>query len=396
MTASTPAAVYLDHAATTPVRPEVIDVVAEVMRTVVGNPTGAHAAARRARHVVEESRDRVAAVLGVHPSEIVFCSGGTEADDLAVSGVVEASGGRPVCTAVEHPAVLEAVEAFGGTVVGVDETGVVDPDRILEAVGPDTAMVSVMSVNNEVGVVQPVERIAALLADHAPGVLLHTDAVQAVAWLDPSPFVAAADLASVSAHKVGGPQGVGCLVVREGSRLAPRHRGGGQERERRSGTHDVAGIAGMAAAMEAAAADRRGRADRITGLRDLLLDGLTRLEGASAPGASARSAGLLAPHVATVAFEGLVAEELLFLLDREGIAASGGSSCSSGALQVPHTLAAMGVPRSAARGAVRFSLGHTTTQADVDRVLEVLPRIVDHLRGSNPDRRADAVVGSPA
>ncbi len=387
-------AVYLDHAATTPVRAEVVEVVAEVMRTVTGNPTGSHAAARRARDVVEDARDRVAAVLGVRPSEIVFCSGGTEADDLAVSGAVAARGGRAVCTAVEHPAVLEAVEAMGGTVVGVDPTGIVDPERVIGAVDADTAVVSVMSVNNEIGVVQPVEEAAALLAEHAPGVLLHTDAVQAMAWMDPTPFVAAAHLASVSAHKVGGPQGVGCLVVREGVTIAPRHRGGGQERDRRSGTHDVAGIAGMAAAMEAAAADRRARAQQITELRDRLLDGLSRVDGAVSPGAAARRLGKLAPHVAMVAFDGLIAEELLYLLDREGIAASGGSSCSSGALQVPHTVAAMGVPRSLARGAVRFSLGHTTTPAEVDRVLDVVPRLVAHLRGATAAEPSPATAGS--
>jgi len=384
VTVPAPATVYLDHAATTPVRPEVVDAVAEVMRTVTGNPTGGHHVARRARDLVEDARDRVAAALGAAPAEIVFCSGGTEADDLAVHGVVAARGGRPACTAVEHPAVLEAVEAVGGVVVPVEPSGLVDPERLVGAIDADTPLVSVMAVNNEVGVVQPVAEVARLLAEAAPGAILHSDAVQAAAWLDLAPVVEAAHLVSISAHKFGGPQGIGALVVREGVEIAARHLGGGQERGRRSGTHDVAGIVGMVVALEAAVAERRSLAPGIAALRDRLLDGLAVLPGATLPGGSARSEGRLAPHVATVAFDGLAGEELLYLLDREGIAASGGSSCSSGALQVPHTLEAMGIPRSTAAGAVRFSLGRTTTAADVDHVLTVLPGIVDHLTAAVP------------
>ncbi len=375
--------VYLDHAATTPVRPEVVDVMVEVMRGVTGNPSGAHGPARRARDVVEESRERIAEVLGATPGEIVLCSGGTEADDLAVTGAVRRRGGTAVCTSVEHPAVLEAVEALGGVVAPVDGAGLVDLDRLADAVDASTSLVSVMAVNNEVGVVQPVAEVAALVRELAPGAVVHTDAVQAAPWLDLRELVQLVDLVSVSAHKLGGPQGVGCLVVRDGVLLEPRQRGGGQERDRRSGTHHVAGIAGMAVAMNSAAVARATDGARVTALRDRLLDGLlAAVPDLVVPGEAARRRGTLAPHVATVAVPGSASEELLYLLDRAGIAASAGSACSSGAQQVPHTLAAMGLDPAVAGGAVRFSLGHTSCDADVDRVLDAMPAIAAHLRGA--------------
>lgn len=375
--------VYLDHAATTPVRPEVVDVMVEVMRGVTGNPSGAHGPARRARDVVEEARERIAELVGVTPGEVVLCSGGTEADDLAVTGAVRRRGGTAVCTSVEHPAVLEAVQALGGVVAPVDGAGVVDLDRLADSFDGSTSLVSVMTVNNEVGVVQPVADVAALVREVAPDALVHTDAVQAAPWLDLRELVRVVDLMTVSAHKLGGPQGVGCLIVRDGVVLEPRQRGGGQERDRRSGTHHVAGIAGMAVAMASAAATRTMEAARVAAMRDRLLDGLlAAVPGLVVPGAAARDRGALAPHLATVAVPGAASEELLYLLDRAGIAASAGSACSSGAQQVPHTLAAMGVEPAVAGGAVRFSLGHTSTDADVDRVLDAFPRIVAHLRGA--------------
>jgi cysteine desulfurase len=374
---------YLDHAATTPLRPESLAALRAVLEAPRGNPTGTHAVARAARRVVEESRDVVADALGCRPGEVVFTGGGTEADNLAVAGVHAARGGSVVCSAIEHHAVLRPVEAVGGVTAPVTGDGLVDLDALARVLGPATTLVSVMLVNNEVGTVQPLAEVADVVARRAPGAVLHTDAVQAVAWLDVARATAAAHLVSVSAHKVGGPQGVGALVVRDGTPLRPQVLGGGQERERRSGSHDVAGIAGFAAALAATVAERDATVARVARLRDRLADGLL----ASVPGC--RETGGRATKVAgtcSVLFEEVDAEALLVLLDRAGICASAGSSCASGASEPSHVLAAMGVPRLAARGALRLSLGSTTTGADVDRALACIPGAVAQVRERDPLR----------
>jgi cysteine desulfurase len=348
---------YLDHAATTPVRPEVAEAMLPWLTGRFGNPSGAHAVARGARQAVEEARDSLAEALGCRPREIVFTGGGTEADNLAVAG----STGTVACSAFEHHAVLDAVLARGGGTIPVLPTGVVDVD----AVPVDADLVSVMLVNNEVGTIQPLADVAA----RARG-LVHTDAVQALPWLDVAAHAAAADLISVSAHKVGGPQGVGALVVREGVTLVPLLRGGGQERERRSGTHNVAGIVGFAAAVRAC----RASPASVGGLRGRLADGLL----GAIPGSreSVDRAGTV-PGILSLLIDDVESEALLVLLDQAGVCASAASACASGAMQASHVLTALGLP---AGGALRLSLGWTSTDAEVDHALEVIPAAVARLR----------------
>ncbi len=305
---------------------------------------------------------------------MVFTGGGTESDNAAIAGAVA---GRRVCPAAEHHAVLHAVERQGGTVVAVDERGRVDLDALAAALGPDVAVVSVMAVNNEVGTITDIDAVTNTVRNRAPGAVVHTDAVQAACWLDLRTLWPHVDLLSLSAHKFGGPKGVGVLAVRDGSLLEALIVGGGQERERRSGTHNVAGIVAMA---EALAYTDSGRADevvRIAALRDRLVGGLTR----DLPGVretvppTAKVAGS-----AHVMFEDVENEALLFLLDQGGVCASAASACASGAMDPSHVLAAMGVERSWAGGALRMSLGRTTTAADVDRALDVLTDAVSTLR----------------
>jgi cysteine desulfurase len=348
---------YLDHAATTPVRPGVAEAMLPWLTERYGNPSGGHAVARAARQAVEEARDELAEALGCQPREIVFTSGGTEADNLAIAG----TRGRVACSAIEHHAVLHAVRAAGGSTIPVTPAGIVE----LDAVPADADLVSVMLVNNEIGTIQPLAEVAG----RAHG-LVHTDAVQALPWLDVARLAAPADLVSVSAHKIGGPQGVGALVVREGVTLTPLLRGGGQERERRSGTHNVAGIVGFAAAVRAL---RAHRAD-VRGLRDRLADGLR----AAIPGCRETvDRSTTVPGILSLLFDDVESEALLVLLDQCGVSASAASSCASGAMEPSHVLTALALP---ARGSLRLSLGWTSTDAEVDHALEVIPSAVAQLR----------------
>jgi cysteine desulfurase len=372
-----PPPAYLDHAATTPLRPEARAAMLPWLGEAFGNPSGAHAVARRARQAIDEARDQVADVLGCRPDEVVFTSGGTEADNLAVGGTHAARPGPVACSAIEHEAVLQPVHAIGGTTIPVDATGTVDLDA-LAGLPEDTTLVSVMTANNEVGVVQPVEAVVEAVRRAAPEAAVHTDAVQAAAWLDLAKVAAGTDLVSVSGHKVGGPQGTGALVVRRGTPLRAQALGGGQERELRSGTHNVAGIVGMVAALAAAAADRDDRAYRVAKLRDRLAGGLL----AAVPEAvdTAAAAGERLPGTLHLMIPGVESEALLFLLDEAGVCASAAAACASGAQQASHVLAAMGVPFDRATGALRLSLGWTSTDGDVDRALEVIPAAVARLR----------------
>lgn len=370
---------YLDHAATTPVRPEVVEAMLPYLSGSFGNPSGSHAVARAARRALEDARDIVAGLLGAQPGEVVFTGSGTEADNLAVLGVHARRGGRAVCTAIEHHAVLNAVIAAGGVTAGVGREGIVDLDALAELLtaerGADVTMVSVMLVNNEVGMIQPLDEVAGLLASYAPAAVLHTDAVQAFPWLDVAAAASGADLLSVSAHKFGGPPGVGALVVRNSARgsLAPILHGGGQERDLRPGTQNVPAIVGMALAAAMTADEREDSVGRVATLRDRLADGLL----ANVPGATetvprqGRIAG--GCHVL---FDGVEAEELLLLLDRAGVSASSGSACASGAVEPSHVLLAMGLTENEARCGVRFSLGRTTTDAEIDSALAVIPAAV--------------------
>jgi cysteine desulfurase len=368
---------YLDHAASTPMRAAALEALVDTSSRCYANPTGAHRLAREARRILEESRDAVAASLGCAPAEVVFTSGGTEADNLAVRGVLAARGGVAVCSAVEHHAVLRPVEAAGGRVVAVTPDGTVDLDALAAALGPDVSIVSVMFSNNETGVVQPLDPVAALVAELAPQAVLHTDAVQAAAWFDLTAAAAPAGLVSVSAHKFGGPKGVGALVVRDGVELVAQVLGGGQEHELRSGTQDVPGIAAMAAALVDAGRERAAYGIAVAALRDRLLDGLLD----AVPGArSTARRELVVPGIAHLVIDGIESESLLFLMERGGVMASAASSCASGAMDPSHVLAAMGFARDEALGSLRLSLGHTSTPADVDLALDVIPAAVRRLR----------------
>jgi cysteine desulfurase len=372
---------YLDHAATTPMRPEAVAAMLPFLAERFANPSGSHAASRDARRAVDEARDVVADALGCQPGEVVFTGCGTEADNLAVLGTIRRHGGTAVCPAAEHHAVLQSVEHLGGRVVAVDAAGAIDLDRLADALDETVRVVSVMAVNNEVGTISPLSDVVALVRSRCPEALLHSDAVQGFQWLDLPTAAADYDLVAVSAHKFGGPKGMGALVVRGRATVEPLLMGGGQERDRRSGTLNVAGIAAMAEAMKVTAATRDETITRIRAMRDRLVDGL--LESVS---------GLVetvprerkAAGSAHVCIEGVESEALLFLLDRAGVCASAASACSSGAMDPSHVLAAMGVPRTVAAGALRLSLGWSSGDADVDRVLEALPATVKRLRREVP------------
>lgn len=368
---------YLDHAATTRVRPEAAAAFAEVIAADVGNPSGVHRSARQARRLLDDARDTMAELLGCGPSEIVFTSGGTEADDLAVRGVVGASGGRAVCSAVEHHAVLEPVVRGGGVLAAVDARGHVDADALAAQLDGSVALVSVMLVNNETGVVQPLGDLAELVRRRAPRAVLHTDAVQAFTWLDVADAAAHASLISVSGHKFGAPAGIGALAVRRGTPLRPQLLGGGQEHDRRSGTPNVAGAVAMAAAARAAAADRRALADRAARWREQLLRAFTTTVPGARPAVSHAES---VPGIVNVAFEGVESEALLFLLDQAGVQASAGASCASGALDPSHVLAALGMPRRLARGSLRLSMGWSTTGDEIDLAIEAVTEAVCRLR----------------
>ncbi len=389
---------YLDCAATTSLRPEVAAAMAVVHERALGNPTGSHPPAQRARALLEDARDSVAAFLGRDPGEVVFTSGGTESANLAVLGVVEAAlrtRGEAVvlASAVEHPAVRESARAaalLGADVreLPVDPCGVLDLDALARALSSRCTVVAVMTANNETGVIQPVADVVDVVRRRAPDAVVFTDAVQAASYLDLAEVTVGADLVGVSAHKIGGPVGVGALAVAPRVTLVPRQHGGGQERERRSGTQDVAGAVGMATAMQLVAKERAAAAGRVAALRDRLADGLlaalpwahrTVRTHADAGSGSGVGVAVLPGHL-HLCLRGVDREELLVALGAEGVCVSGGSSCASGALEPSHVLAAMGVEPELAGGAVRFSLGYETSDADVDRALSVVPGVADRLR----------------
>ena len=373
-----PTPIYLDHAATTPMRVEAVEAMLPYLTDRFANPSGSHRAARDARRALDEARDVVAEVLDVPSGGIVFTGGGTEADNAALTGTLRLHGGVAVCAAAEHHAVLNVVECSGGRVVGVDSSGRIDLAALDAALDEHVSVVSVMAVNNEVGTFQPLATVAELVRGRAPGAYFHTDAVQAACWLELSALTPLVDLLAISAHKFGGPKGVGALWIRDGVQLQPLLQGGGQERDRRSGTHNVAGIVAMAEALRLTAEQRVETNARVTRLRDRLVDGLL----ATCPGSSetVERADKI-PGSAHMCFEGCESEALLFLLDQADICASAASACASGAMEPSHVLAAMGVNKERARGAIRFSLGCTTTDDDVDRALAAIPEMVERLRG---------------
>ncbi len=368
---------YLDHAATTPMRDDAVAAMLPFLGARFANPSGSHRFARDARRAVDEARDAVAGTIGCRPGEVVFTGSGTEADNTAVAGAVRRRGGRGVCPAAEHHAVLHSVERAGGTVVAVDRTGRVDLDALADALAGDVSIVSVMAVNNEVGTVTDLAPVAAVVRERAPRALLHTDAVQAPCWLDLRDLWPHVDLLALSGHKFGGPKGVGVLVQRTGVAIDPLIVGGGQEADRRSGTHNVAGIVALAVALTATDAERDAETARIAALRDRLVAGLV------AGVAGARETVAPADKVAGsahVLVDGVESESLLYLLDEAGVCASAASACAAGAMDPSHVLAAMGIGREAAAGALRLSLGRTTTATDVDVAVDAITSAVHTLR----------------
>jgi len=380
---------YLDHAATTPMRPEAIAAMTEELARL-GNPSSLHAAGRRARRVVEESREQLAEVFGARPSEVVFTSGGTEADNLAVKGLYWARRDGPrrrvVTTSVEHHAVLDSVRWLEDTQgaeaiwLGVDADGGVRPEALRAAISraPDrVAVVSVMWANNEVGTVQPVAELAALA--HEYGIPFHTDAVQAAAQLSVDFVASGADALAVSAHKLGGPGGAGALILARGAEPVPVLHGGGQERDVRSGTLDTPAIRAFAVAAEVCAKRRAEEAERLATLRDdLVRQVLAAVPDAVLNGPPSGSGRL--PGNAHFSFPGCEGDALLMLLDANGIACSTGSACTAGVAEPSHVLLAMGADDSRARGSLRFSLGHTSTRHDVDALAVVIGEVVDRAR----------------
>jgi cysteine desulfurase len=374
--------IYLDHAATTPMLPEAVEAMTREL-TRVGNASSLHASGRSARRVVEESRETIAACVGAQPAEVIFTSGGTEAANLAIKGAflagLESGRRRVVTSTVEHHAVLDSVAWLGrsGTAdvcyLAVEEDGRLDMSAVDSAVDSQTALVSVMWANNEVGTLQPVSEIAALAAEH--GLISHSDAVQAVGHIEVDFTASGLDMLSFTAHKLGGPYGVGALLAHRELRLAPILHGGGQERDVRSGTLDVAATAGFAAAVEIATRDRVAEERRIRRLRDELVHAvLDAVPEAILYGPTAEVNRL--PGIANIGFPGCSADAILMLLDAAGIDCSTGAACSAGVSQPSHVLIAMGCSEAEARSALRFSLGHTSTMADVYALVAALPEAV--------------------
>ncbi len=372
--------VYLDHAATTPMRDEAVEAMLPFLSGTYANPSGSHRFAREARRAIDEARDVVAAVIGCQPGEVVFNGGGTEGDNTAIRGAVERRGGVAVCPAAEHHAVLHCVEHEKGVVVGVDSTGAVDLEA-LERVLRETSNVSVvavMAVNNETGTITDMRAVSRLVRSVAPGALIHTDAVQAACWLDLRTIWPLVDTMALSAHKFGGPKGVGVLAVRSGSDVAPLILGGGQERDRRSGTHNVAGIVSLACALDLTDRQREHESRRLLALRERLVDGVRTRGDVHRTVPPEHSV----PGVAHVCIADVESEALLYLLDEAGVCASAASACASGAMEPSHVLAAMGIGRRLASGALRMSLGHSTTDDDVDVAVDVVGRSIDRLRSA--------------
>jgi cysteine desulfurase len=373
-------AIYLDHAATSPLRPEVLEAMLPYLTEHHGNPSSIHASGRRARQGLDEAREEIATRIGCRPREIVFTSGGTEADNLAIKGLAwagSATGRHVITSSVEHKAVMNAaamLERHGFTIthLPVDRYGRVDPAELAAAITDATVLVSIQTANNEVGTLQPVAEIGAICRER--GVPFHTDAVQSAAFAAPTPDAWQATAVSLSAHKLGGPMGVGALHVRQGTAMVPQLNGGSQERQRRAGTENVAGIVGFAAAMRIA----YDRPVDLVPLRDRLIAGLTSVDGVAPTGHPTHRL----PNSASVVIEGVEGGDLVAALDLEGVEASTGSACTTGSVEPSHVLLAMGIDPGLAHGSLRLTLGPETTAADVDRTLDVLAAAIPRLRAT--------------
>mgnify|MGYP000878056813 FL=1 len=378
--------IYLDYAATTPVRPEVLDAMLPYFSNEFGNASGVYSWSRTAHQAMDKARDTVARILGARPDEIVFTGSGSESDNLAIKGAAWANrhkGKHIITSSIEHFAVLETCQwlerqGFEVTYLPVDSVGLVDPEQVKQALRPDTILVSIMYANNEVGTIQPISEIGSILKDTQA--VFHTDAVQAAGVLDLDVDKLNVDLLTISAHKFYGPKGVGVLYVRKGTNIEPLIHGGGHERKRRAGTENIAGIVGLAKALELSYEERDTENARLEALRNQLIEGLSAIPHSRVNGSLTKRL----PNNVNVCFEFIEGESLLLNLDMKGVAASSGSACTSGSLDPSHVLLAMGLSHEIAHGSLRLTLGRGTTQADIDYVLQEVPPIVERLRAMSP------------
>ncbi len=379
--------IFLDHAATTPTDLRVVEAMLPYFSDSFGNPSSIHSLGLETRTAVAEAREKVAGLIGAAGDEVIFTSGGTEADNLAVKGIAQASAQRGkhiVTTRIEHHAVEESCrylekQGFKVTHVAVDQDGLVDPREVERAVTPETILISVMHANNEVGTIQPIAEISRVARSR--GIYFHTDAVQTVGHIPAKVDDLGVDLLAISAHKLYGPKGVGVLYVRKGTRIVPFMHGGGQERGLRATTENVPGIVGFGKAAEIAQAEMDAESRHVTRLRDKLIKGLLeRIPQVRLNGHPTKRL----PNNVNISIASVEGESLAVSLDLEGIAVSTGSACSAEAMEPSHVLTAMGVPVELARGSVRFSLGKKNTDEEIDRVLEAFPRIVSRLRAVSP------------
>lgn len=377
--------VYLDHNASTPVHPDVLAAMMPFFSEQYGNPSSIHSFGREARDAVETAREEIGRFLGVSAEETVFTSGGTEGDNLAVKGVAWARGtGHIITSRVEHHAVLRTCQAleragFAVTYLGVDQHGMVDPDEVRQAIRPDTILVTIMFANSEVGTIMPIDAIGRVTRER--GIPFHVDGVQAFGKIPFSLRGLGIDLLSCSSHKIYGPKGIGALYVRKGTKMVSIQHGGDHERRRRAGTENVPAIVGFGKAVAIRARDMAEEAPRVTALRDRLWDGVrARVEDVRLNGHPTRRL----PGTVNMSVRGIEAESLILALDLKGIGASAGSACTSGSLEPSYVVAAMGVPTEWALGALRWSLGRSTTAEEIDRVLEILPAVVERIRSLSP------------
>lgn len=379
--------VYADNAATTAMSDAAVRAMLPYYKEIYGNPSSLHSVGQRAAEALANARARVAACLGARPEEIYFTSGGSEADNQAIRSAALLGARKNkrhlISTAIEHHAVLHTLkklerEGFEVTLLDVGPQGIVTPEAVAAAIREDTALVTVMYANNEVGTIQPIAEIGAVCRER--GVPFHTDAVQAVGHLPIRVEEQNIDMLSLSAHKFHGPKGVGALYCRKGLTLLPFVEGGAQERGRRAGTENLAGIAGMAAALEEATAHLEENAAYVSGLRDKLIDGLAKIPHSRLNGDRDRRL----PGNVNFCFEGIEGESLLLLLDAKGVAASSGSACTSGSLDPSHVLLALGLPHEVAHGSLRLTLSEYNTPEEVDHILSVVPSVVDYLRDISP------------
>jgi cysteine desulfurase len=385
--------IYLDHAATTPVAPEVAAAMLLHMTHNYGNASSLHSFGQEAKGAVEKARDHAASIIGAKPEEIIFTSGGTESDNFVLKGVALArkdKGNHIITSSIEHHAVLETckfleTQGFSVTYLGVDECGLVDPDDVKKAVTDKTILISIMHANNEIGTIEPIADIGAVARDH--GIYLHTDAVQTLGHYPIDVDALNVDLLSASGHKLYGPKGVGMLYIRKGTRIAPLLHGGDQERRLRASTLNVPGIVGFGRAVELAKGEMGAESVRQSALRDRLIEGLlSTIEDSRLNGHPAKRL----PNNANISIAYVEGEAMLLTLDMEGIAVSTGSACTSSSLEPSHVLTAIGLPLELVHGSIRFSLGRNTTRHEIERVIEVLPAIVMKLRAISPlyQRRA--------